>query len=164
LSEQKICFIGIGNRFRSDDAAGIKIMEALSEDALPGASYLEASGEGATLIEMIEKEEVVYLFDAVSSGQKPGTIFRFDAAAEKVPAKFFNYSTHAFSVAEAVEMARALNKLPPKLILFGVEGKNFEQAKQISNEVAGAIKKVVENVKKETTILNDASDKSTVGI
>ena len=49
----------------------------------------------------------------------------FDAGNSPIPSDFFNYSTHAFSVAEAVELARALNKLPTRLLIYGIEGVDF---------------------------------------
>ena len=80
----------------------------------------------------------VIIVDAVSSGAKPGTIFRIDANKEIVPKKFFHYSTHAFSIAEAIELARAMNVLPPKLVVYGIEGANFAAGIDISPPVKEA--------------------------
>jgi hydrogenase maturation protease len=91
----------------------------------------------------------VILIDAVSSGATPGTIHRLDAKAETIPAKFFNYSTHVFGVAEAIAMATALNQLPAELVVYGIEGKSFAAGVELSAEVACAIDEVVERIKKE---------------
>ena len=88
------------------------------------------------------------LIDAVSSGAAPGTIYRLDAKTEPIPAKFFNYSSHAFGVAEAIAMATALKRLPPELVIYGIEGKNFAAGVELSAEVAHAIDAVVERIKK----------------
>ncbi|MGB3758985.1 MAG: hydrogenase maturation protease [Rivularia sp. (in: cyanobacteria)] len=77
---------------------------------------------------------------------------RIDAQVQTVPAKFFNYSTHAFSVAEAVELAKALNQLPPKLIIYGVEGKNFAHGIELTPEVEQAIEEVMQQVLVELCI------------
>ena len=50
--------------------------------------------------------------DAVASGAAPGTVHRFDASERAVPARVFRSSTHAFGVGEAIELARALGRLP----------------------------------------------------
>jgi hydrogenase maturation protease len=84
--------------------------------------------------------------DAVSSGAKPGTIFKIDARKDIVPAKFFRYSTHAFSVAEAIELARAMNMLPPRLLVYGIEGTNFTAGTSISPQVQRSIKKIIEQI------------------
>ena len=61
-----------------------------------------------------------------------------------------NRSTHAFGVAEALELARALNRLPPCLLIYGIEGKNFAMGTGLSPEVRTAAfeitKLVIRNV------------------
>jgi hydrogenase maturation protease len=141
--------IGIGNEYRRDDAAGLVVARRLHEKKLARVSVVEQSGEGANLIEQWKGTESVILVDAVHSGSAPGTIFRFDAAVEPIPAKFFHYSTHAFSVAEAVELARALNQLPPHLLIYGIEGKNFESGVELSFEIEKAIGEAVERITQE---------------
>ncbi len=150
----EITFIGVGNRFRSDDAVGLQVLDILSSGCSIRAEYLEAWGEGATLIDMIEGKNIVFIFDAVSSDSEPGTIFRFDAISEKIPTKFFNYSTHAFSLAEAIELARVLGKLPSSLIVYGVEGAVFEAGSLLSSRVAKAVSKVVKRVSVELADLD----------
>jgi hydrogenase maturation protease len=56
-----------------------------------------------------------------------------------VPADLFTCSTHGFGVATAVELARALNRLPPRLVLFGIEGKEFGIGRGLSTEVASVL-------------------------
>lgn len=124
---QKILLIGVGNKFRQNDTVGLAISEKFRNKLPPEIKIVEASGEGVALMELWQYATTVYLFDAVISGAEVGKTYRIDAQIETVPAKFFNYSTHAFSVAEAVELARTLNQLPSKLIIYGVEGKNFAQ-------------------------------------
>ena len=107
---------------------------------------LEESGEGAALIELWQGADTVILIDAVHSGAKPGTIHRLDAHAQPIAKRFFRLSTHAFGLAEAVELARALGRLPPRLIVYGVEGKSFEAGVGLSPGVAAAAQEVVERV------------------
>ncbi|MDY6900656.1 MAG: hydrogenase maturation protease [Cyanobacteriota bacterium] len=145
-NNQKILLIGIGNKFRQDDAVGLIIAEKFRNQLPPEIQIIEASGEGVALMELWQDATTVYLFDAVFSGAEVGKIHRIDAQIETVPAKFFNYSTHAFSVAEAVELARTLNQLPSKLIIYGVEGKNFAHGIGLSPEVERATEEVVQQV------------------
>jgi hydrogenase maturation protease len=135
--------IGVGNRYRSDDAVGIIVARRLKERNLAGVTVIEATGEGAALIESWKAAEAVIIVDAVHSGAAPGTLHRFDAHTQPIPSRFFHYSTHAFSVAEAVELARALGQLPPRLILYGIEGRNFAAGERLSAEVEQAALEVV---------------------
>lgn len=134
--------IGVGNEYRRDDGIGLIIARKIQKLKIPNIIIKEESGEGAALIDAWQGFENVTIVDAVSSGAKPGMIFRIEANKEKLPSKFFHYSTHAFSVAESVELARALNKLPRRLVILGIEGKNFKSGTNISSAVLTAGEKV----------------------
>lgn len=145
----RITVLGLGNEFRSDDGAGRVVARRLREATLPGVAVREESGEGAALMDAWKEADAVILVDAVQSGAAPGTIHRLDASRVPVPSRFFHYSTHAFSVAEAVELARALNQLPPRLIIYGVEGKDFAAGEKLSPEVAAAVDELLGRVRQE---------------
>jgi hydrogenase maturation protease len=141
-----LVIIGVGNEYRGDDGVGLTIARQVRAAALPGVQVREESGEGAALIDAWQGADVVILCDAVRSGAAVGTIHRLEAHRQPIPAGFFRYSTHAFSVAEAVELARALGQLPPHLVLYGVEGSDFTAGIGLSPPVAGAAQEVVRQV------------------
>lgn len=147
--KQNILIIGLGNLYRSDDAVGLIVARRLREKGLSGVTVREAGGEGAALIAVWQGAETVILVDAVHSGAEPGTVYRLDAHAQPIPTKFFHYSTHAFSVAEAIELARTLNRLPECLIVYGIEGKNFEAGEGLSPAVEQAAQAVLERLLQE---------------
>jgi hydrogenase maturation protease len=146
---RQILVIGLGNDYRGDDAVGRALARRLQPIVGDDVRVMEESGEGASLIEAWKGADFVILIDAVHSGGAAGTIHRFDTAIQQVPGSFFHYSTHAFSVAEAVELARALDQLPSRLIVYGIEGKNFDSCVGLSPEVAAAAKEVFRMVKQE---------------
>lgn len=146
---ETILVLGLGNAFRCDDGAGRVVARRLRDEGLPRVAVREASGEGTALMEAWSGADLVILVDAVQSGDAPGTIHRFDANRVSVPARFFHYSTHAFGVAEAVELARALNQLPPQLVLYGIEGMDFAAGERLSTEVSTAIDEVLARVRQE---------------
>ena len=120
--------IGLGNDYRSDRWGWGGVARKLGAESLDEVRILEETGEGAALMEAWGGADFVILVDAVHSGGEPGTIYRIDAHAEEIPRSFFHYSTHAFSVAEAIELARALGQLPRRLVIYGIEGKNLDRA------------------------------------
>lgn len=141
--------IGVGNRHRGDDGVGLVVVRKLRVRPPANAAIREENGEGASLIEAWQGASVVVLVDAVQSGGKAGTIHRVDAVRQRIPSRFFHYSTHAFGVAEAVELARTLKQLPPRLIVYGIEGKNFQSGEGLSPEVENAAQKVVLRIRRE---------------
>lgn len=74
---------------------------------MDSAIVIDQSGDGAALMEALRGTEVVIIIDAVMSGAPPGTIHRFDASAQPLQKNAFRCTTHSFSVAEAIELARA---------------------------------------------------------
>jgi hydrogenase maturation protease len=131
--------IGIGNAWRRDDAAGLEVARRLRAPALAGVSIDEREGEPAGLLEAWDGAESVLVVDAVSSGASPGTVYRFDAGAAPLPAATFGHSTHALGLAEAVELGRALGRLPERLIVYGIEGERFDAGAGLSPAVDGAV-------------------------
>jgi hydrogenase maturation protease len=109
-------------------------------------TVIEESGEGTNLMEAWTGQDVVFLVDAVRSGATPGTVTRFDAVTDTVPTGYFHYSTHAFSVAEAVELSRSLDLLPQSLIVYGIEGEDFGSGEGLSPAVAASADDVAERV------------------
>jgi len=144
----RILVIGVGNEYRSDDAVGLVVARRFRELSLENVTVIEESGEGANLMESWKGADMVILIDAASSGARPGTIHCINARAEQVPRGLFRYSTHAFSVGEAVELARAMNRLPPRMILYGIEGESFEEGVMLSRVVEESVRRVIELVLK----------------
>ena len=143
-TQPSIVVIGVGNEYRSDDRAGIAVARRLRALFPADVTILEESGEGTALMEAWQGAAWVTLVDAVRSGASPGTIHRLDARAAPLPMGFFHYSTHAFSVAEAVELARSLDQLPAHLVVYGIEGATFAAGVELSPAVEQAVEAVVE--------------------
>lgn len=141
--------VGVGNRMRRDDGVGPAIADRLRDAAPPGWRIVEHNGDGAALMERWKDGAAALIADATRSGAVPGTIVRIAANQEKVPANLFHYSTHAFGVAEAVETARALGRLPGRIVVFGIEGADFSIGEGLSPEVNAAIDRVVTLIRSE---------------
>ena len=117
----KTLVIGVGNAFRGDDGVGLIVAQQLRALAV----------------------------DAVSSGSEPGIIHRYEATGQPLPTLFFGGSTHAFGLAEAIELARSLDRLPDQLVVYGVEGKAFELGTGLSPVVEAAAGSLVELISRE---------------
>jgi hydrogenase maturation protease len=135
--------IGVGNPYRGDDAAGLAVAERLQQRVPDGVSVLPCEQEPTRIIDTWQGARAVVIADAVESGADPGTVHRVDASREPVPARVFRSSTHAFGVGDAVELSRALGRLPGRLVVYGVEGSDFAAGAGLSPEVASAVDELV---------------------
>jgi hydrogenase maturation protease len=119
--------IGVGNPWRGDDRAGLEVARRVGG--------LEHEGDCTRLVDAWDGQDEVAVVDAAASGAPPGTIHRIDARAGPLPAAMLRSSTHAFGVADAIELARALGRLPPRLHVYAIEGSDFAIGAGLSPEV-----------------------------
>jgi hydrogenase maturation protease len=150
--ESPILLIGVGNEYRSDDGLGILAAREILRRHLPGVRVVEQSGEGTRLMETWEGYSCVLIVDAICSGKAHGDVHRIDAASMSVPKGFFHYSSHSFGVAEAIEMARELGRLPEVLMLHGVEGNQYEPGVGLTDLVVRSMPELLAAI--ETDILS----------
>jgi hydrogenase maturation protease len=144
-----ILVIGVGNRYRRDDAVGLYAIDQLAMRDLPRVMLREESGEGASLMAAWEEHDHVIIIDAAKVDAPPGSIIRIDAHQQKLPSDFFHYSSHAFGVAEAIEMARVLGQLPPQLIVFAVVGTDFSAGEGLSAEIQTTLPNLAQQIVQE---------------
>jgi hydrogenase maturation protease len=141
--------IGVGNTFRGDDAVGLAVVARLRERVPAGVAVVPCEQEPSRLMEAWQDASAALVVDAVTSGAEPGTLHRFDASNEAVPARVFRSSTHAFGVGEAIELARALGKLPERVFVYGIEGGEFQSGEGLTAPVDAAVERAV------TAVLDD---------
>jgi len=146
-----VLVIGVGNDYRHDDAVGLIVARRLKGHVADNVTVLEESGEGTALMAAWQGADVVILVDALHSRASPGTVRRLEASALTGHEHLFRVSTHAISVADAIELAGAMGMLPPQLIIYGIEGEDFEAGVGLSPAVERAARQVVEAVLEEVT-------------
>ena len=137
--------IGVGNRLRHDDAAGLEVVRRAR--ALAGAApgegnagaigFREQERETLALIDAWEGAKAVVLADALHGLGPVGAVYRFDASETPLPVSVrSSASTHALGVGEAIELARALGRLPRRVVVYGVAGARFDSGEGLSGEVS----------------------------
>jgi len=136
--------IGIGNEYRSDDGAGVVVARRIREMAPSSCVVCETGGEGTALMELWRHADDVVLIDAVFSGAAPGTIHTFHPSRQPLPTELFPFSSHAFGLVQAIEISRVLNELPRQMIIYGIEGENFEMGTELSPAVQESLDDAVD--------------------
>lgn len=144
--EAPVLVIGVGNEYRGDDKAGLAVVRTLQARQIENVRLMESDGDCTVLLEAWKGADKVILIDAASSGARPGTIHRFEAQTQALPEECTLSSTHAFGIAETLRLARVLGQLPPRLIVYGIEGKRFTTGDALSPAVRRAIQKVADRI------------------
>ncbi|HSM28395.1 MAG TPA: hydrogenase maturation protease [Thioalkalivibrio sp.] len=111
--------IGIGSPVAQDDLgwAAIDLLRMAGLDA--SLDLLTLDRPGPALLEYLGRGEQVILIDAMQSGQPPGSVR--DLALGELIASAGMPSTHALGLAETLRLAEALDALPERLHLLGIE-------------------------------------------
>jgi hydrogenase maturation protease len=133
----------LGNRHRGDDAVGPLIADRLRA---AGATLLDCNDEPTRLLDAWDGLELVVIVDAVRSGAAAGTVHRIDAGDGPLPRELGLASTHAFSIADTLELGRALGRAPRRVVVVGVEGAAFDMGDPLTPAVAAALPKVADAV------------------
>jgi hydrogenase maturation protease len=134
--------IGCGNLERGDDCAGLLVARRLRE---LGANARWCEGEPLRLIDLWEHADHVILVDAVVTGAPVGTIHVWNSRRASLDSKA-PMSTHGLGIADAIELARALNRLPSRLEIYAIEGYCFDRGVGTSDEIQHAVDEVVRRI------------------
>jgi len=70
----------------------------------------------------------------------------WDARTAELRNDVFRSSTHAFGRADAIELARALDRLPEKLSIYGIEAAHFVVGTPPSVQVLAGVERAVQHI------------------
>jgi len=138
-AEQPLALVvGIGNWDRGDDGFGLAVAHQLM-------------GRVPSMVRIV--------IDAMAPISEPGRVHRFDLSDSPLPIGFAPSSSHAFGVAETVELARSLGRLPRYLVAYLVEGEQFGTGAPLSLAVAEAVEDVADRIVSEISTIMKAKGK-----
>lgn len=143
--------VGLGSPDRGDDAVGPTVARRVAALRLPGIEVVEREDPTA-LIDLWDGRRLTVVVDAVSSNGEPGTLMIMESGVGSAPLTEDAWTgtgrggTHAFGLAAAVELSRALNRLPRRLVLIGIEAGGMEHGEPLSAPVGRAVERAVEAV------------------
>jgi hydrogenase maturation protease len=151
MTTNRPLIIGLGNLLAGDDAAGRVVAQKLAALGTINFDIAESSGEMSQLLALMDDRDQVLLIDACHSGAPIGTLFEFNTVATPLPSELSHQSTHGFGLAEAIELARALGKLPRRCTVYSIEGRCFDQGAELSPAVSQTIEDLFLEIKEFIT-------------
>lgn len=142
-----IVVIAIGNMYRHDDGVGPLVGEMVAGWGRCDIQVVTDIGDGTRAVDAWDGAEVAILVDSTVSGREPGEISRYDGLVDTIPEKVFSAcSTHCFGVTTSIALGRALGRLPARLIVYGVEGRDFSLGPGVSPAVGEGAVRVAEQI------------------
>ncbi len=146
---RKVLVAALGNPDRGDDGLGAAVAQMLAGRLPAGAEVVARRGDVLSLIEDWAGYDALVCVDAAASEGEPGRIHRIDLATDELPTELSFTSSHAFGLAEAIDLARVLELAPEDIVVYAVEGRRFDAGAPMTPEVLSAAAEVVDRVAAE---------------
>lgn len=147
---KKILIYGIGNPYRCDDAAGIKVAQQLSGKINRSNIHIKwGSIDGVAILDEIVGYDWVIFVDSVKTEKaQPGTICKID------PLSFSNthsFSSHGINFAAALEFGKKFKlKMPKRTDIYAIGiADNDTFSEDCTPKVAAAITELVDAIVEE---------------
>lgn len=147
-----IIVVGIGNPYREDDAAGWAVVDALQEKVNGAVPCSKQRGDIAELMDLFMNYPTVYLVDACRTDATAGSWQRIDVRQNPLPLENAQTSTHGLSISQAVALAKNLDQLPSKLIVYTIAGDHYALSEKLSPAVEQSISHVAQAIYNEEDI------------
>jgi hydrogenase maturation protease len=145
-----LLILGLGNLLCGDDGAGAAVAGRIARDfeLPPNVAALDGGTLGLSLLPYLEDARDAILVDAVRLDAPPGSLVRLEGDAVG-PAVAARLSPHQIGVADLLDGVRLLDRLPRRLILWGVVPATIELGFGPSPPVARALSTLLHHVVSE---------------
>jgi hydrogenase maturation protease len=133
--------IGVGNELRRDDGFGPAVVERLRAGGATGAGVVLAvsDGEPTRLIDLWDGTDVAVVVDALRSPVDPPG-HRYELDYDGVASLADGAATsHGVGLGHTVELARALGRLPGRLVVLAAVGRDFGFGQGLDPALAAAV-------------------------
>ncbi len=150
--------IGVGTELRGDDGFGSAVIEALRDQPRLGGrvELAHCDGEPSRMIDLWEGYERAFVIDAVRGGtERYGFLYHRDLVASArdrsalLDLREPRGNGHAAGIGAAVRLADALGRLPGRLVLYAVHGRDFALGSPLSRPVADVVPQLAARISRE---------------
>ena len=129
--------LGIGNTILTDEAAGVRAVEALERGWKLPENVLTIDGgtSGMEMIEDLSNLDFLIVLDVVKTGAAPGTVVKI--AGDKIPVFFRKkLSPHQIALPDVLASLELLDTMPKEIVVLGVELISLELGMEMTPTVA----------------------------
>ena len=142
---------GVGNVLLGDEGIGVHAVRELMAQGPPGGvDAIDAGTALGDLLGELPRYRALILVDAVHGGGRAGDLYRFEIRSrDDLASAAAPVSLHEFGVAEALDQARTLGLLPPRVVLLGMEPARLEPGMELSPACARALPELLRRIRAE---------------
>jgi hydrogenase 3 maturation protease len=136
LDPERIAFMGIGNRYRGDDAAGLEWVHRLEKQPdLETSLFIIAETTPENHLQKIiqARPRLLICIDAARWGGRPGEVKQFSPSEINT----FSFSTHAYSILLIEKYLKV--HIPIQIEYLGIQPLDTSLNEHLSTDVARAL-------------------------
>ena len=129
--------LGIGNIILSDEAAGVRAVEALERGWMLPQNVMAIDGgtSGMEMIEDLSAVDLLIVLDVVKTGAAPGTVVKI--SGDEIPVFFRNkLSPHQIALPDVLASLELLDAMPREIMVLGVEFISLELGLEMTPTIA----------------------------
>jgi len=153
-TKKDVKIIGFGNKYRSDDGIGIRIVEELEKlDYFKNIEIIDGGTSGTDLIFLIKGCSKIIIIDAIDAGQNVGDVVNIQISdvEEFIKRDYKSLSLHDLNLADILKLIKAL-KINADISIIGVKPKKMDFGDRLSPEIEEKIPEIISLVKKEAGV------------
>jgi hydrogenase maturation protease len=145
----RVTVLGIGNLLLKDEGIGVHLVQKMAGVMDNANVKIIDAGTYPDLLHLVDDSiDKLIIIDAVKTGDKPGTVYRFsfdDVDLDSAPP----ISLHEIGVFNSLKTMALFNRQPKSTVIIGIEPKTIDFGLDLSPEVEEKLPRMIELVLKE---------------
>ena len=145
----RITVLGIGNQLLRDEGIGVHLAQKMAGMVDDDNVKIIDAGTYPDFLSLVDDNlDKLIIVDAVKTGDRPGTIYRFSLDDVDLEAAL-PISVHDIGVAEGLRTLDLFNKQPKSTVIIGIEPETIDFGLELSPAVKEKLPKIIDLVLKE---------------
>ena len=154
-----VLVVGLGTPDRGDDGAGPAVIARLEGRVGEGVGLSTRAGNLLAMLGDWSGLTALICVDAAAPMGAPGRVHRLDVSDQDLPRELASpASSHALGLADTLAMGKVLGLLPPIVIVFAIEGEDFETGAPLSEAAARGVDAAASALLAELAGLKEPAD------
>jgi hydrogenase maturation protease len=146
-----VTIIGFGNKYRSDDGIGIRVVEELKKlDSFKEIEIIDGGTSGTDLLFLAKECKKIIIIDAIDTGKDTGQVVcvKTSDIEEFIKEDHKSLSLHDLNLCDILKIIREL-KIDTEILIIGVKPENTDFGEGLSPGVEEKIPGIISRIKKE---------------
>jgi len=148
-SSPRITVLGIGNLLLKDEGIGVHLVQKLADKVNDANVKIVDVGTYPDFLSLVDDNlDKLIIVDAVQTGDKPGTVYRFSSGDLDMDS-MLPVSAHDIGVLDSLKTMALFNKQPKSTVIIGIEPKTIDFGLELSPEIEDKLPEIIDLVLKE---------------